>query len=273
MNSYVINARRAIATIVTLAVFFIFVQFAFAVTSSPLPSSDGAYTQWTPKSGTSHFTMVDESSCNGLTDYNSTDIVGNRDSYGIAGIPDGSTITSISITPCASNNKAGGASTLNVFYRFNGVNSADAGGYSLSGTTPTGLTATTFSGLSLVKTSLTSLEIGAVLSAGSKGARVSKLATTITYTLEAPTNLTGNPISSSQIDLSWTDNSSNESGFYIERSSNPTGPFTQISTTTASVTNFSDTGLSSGTTYYHRVRAYVPAGASAYSNVATTTTP
>ena len=49
-------------------------------TGSLLPSSDGAYLQWTPKTGTTHYTMVDESSCNGTTDYNSTNTVVNRDS-------------------------------------------------------------------------------------------------------------------------------------------------------------------------------------------------
>jgi hypothetical protein len=265
-----------IGAILILAAFFIITSLAFADTSAPLlPTSDGNYTQWTPKSGTSHFAMVDDVTCNGTTDYNSTQTVGNRDSYGISGIPNGSTITAISITPCASNDKnAGTNSTLNVFYRFNGADSSDSGSYTLSGTTPAGLSATTFSGLSLSKSSATTVEVGAVLSAGTKGARLSRIATVVTYTpLAAPTNLTGTATTSTQIGLSWNDNSSNESGFFVERSTNPVGPFSQIATTTANATGYTDTGLSSGTTYYHRVRAFVTGGTSAYSNVATTTTP
>jgi hypothetical protein len=55
---------------------------------------------------------------------------------------------------------------MNIFYRFGGVDSADAGNYSLSGTTPTDLATTTFSGLLLAKGSSSTLEVGAVLSSG-----------------------------------------------------------------------------------------------------------
>jgi len=51
------------------------------------------------------------------------------------------------------------------------------------------------------------------------------------------------------------------------------GPFTQIATTLAGVTAYSDTGLTVSTTYYYRVRANHSAGDSDYSNVANFTTP
>src|SRR5439155_11761050 len=41
-----------------------------------------------------------------------------------------------------------------------------------------------------------------------------------------------------------------------------------ITTVTASVTTYKDTGLTASTTYYYRVRANNPAGDSGYSNVA-----
>lgn len=154
------------------------------MTGTLFPSSDGAYTQWTPNTGSTHYTLVDESACNGTTDYNWTTTVGNRDAYGvsIASIPDGSTITDIAIKPCASRNSGGGGSaTMNVFYRFNGANSSDAGNYALSGTTPVQLATTTYSGLSLAKGAGSTLQIGAVLSAGTKGARLSRIVTTVTY--------------------------------------------------------------------------------------------
>ena len=73
-----------------------------ASTSSLLPTGEGTYLQWTPKSGSTHYTMVDESSCNGTTDYVSTTVTGSRDSYqvSLSSIPDGSTITNIAVTPC-----------------------------------------------------------------------------------------------------------------------------------------------------------------------------
>jgi hypothetical protein len=73
-----------------------------------------------------------------------------------------------------------------VFYRLNGTNSADSGAYTPSGTTPTVLATTTFSGLSVVKTATSTLEVGQIYTSGTKGFRVSKMATVITYT-PAPT--------------------------------------------------------------------------------------
>jgi len=71
----------------------------------------------------------------------------------------------------------------------------------------------------------------------------------------APTNLTANASSTSQINLSWTDNSSNETGFKIERALAVNGPFTEIDVTAANVTTYASTGLDASTTYYYRVSA------------------
>lgn len=87
----------------------------------------------------------------------------------------------------------------------------------------------------------------------------------------APTALQANPAGSSQINLSWTDNSSNETGFKIERSIDGVN-FTQVALTGAGVVNYSDTGLASGTKYFYRVRATNSAGDSAYTNIANATT-
>ena len=89
----------------------------------------------------------------------------------------------------------------------------------------------------------------------------------------APSNLTASAVSSSQINLSWSDNSNNESGFEIDRctGSGCTG-FTQIATTGAGANSFSNTGLAASTTYTYRVRATNSAGDSANSNVASATT-
>jgi 3-mercaptopyruvate sulfurtransferase SseA len=78
-------------------------------------------------------------------------------------------------------------------------------------------------------------------------------------------------VSSSQINLSWTDNSNNETGFKVERSKNGRG-FSQIATVGANVTTYTDTGLKASTTYRYRVRAYNAGGNSTYSNIASATT-
>ena len=90
-------------------------------------------------------------------------------------------------------------------------------------------------------------------------------------TMSPPSSLTATAVSSSQINLSWTDNST-ETGFRIERSSSSSGPYTQIATAGTNVTTYSNSGLSASTTYYYRVRAYNANGNSASSSVASATT-
>ncbi len=89
--------------------------------------------------------------------------------------------------------------------------------------------------------------------------------------LPAPSNLVATAASSSQINLSWTDNSENERGFRIERSTDGTN-FGQIWTTGSDTVSFQDKNLSPGTRYWYRVRAYDQFTPSDYSNVASTVT-
>jgi fibronectin type 3 domain-containing protein len=82
----------------------------------------------------------------------------------------------------------------------------------------------------------------------------------------APSNLTGTVISGNEIDISWTDNSNNETGFLIDRSSDGK-TFNQIASVGANVTAYHDTSLSPGNTYYYEVQATNAAGNSSFSNV------
>ncbi|MFM2207641.1 MAG: hypothetical protein RL213_1616 [Bacteroidota bacterium] len=90
-------------------------------------------------------------------------------------------------------------------------------------------------------------------------------------TLTAPTNLAATAPSSTSIQLAWTDNSSNETGFNIERS--PDGMhFSPLASVGANVVTYSDNTLSASTTYYYRVNAFNAGGNSTFSNVASATT-
>ncbi|HEY3122427.1 MAG TPA: fibronectin type III domain-containing protein, partial [Thermoanaerobaculia bacterium] len=86
----------------------------------------------------------------------------------------------------------------------------------------------------------------------------------------APSTLTATSPSSSQVTLSWKDNSSNETAFRVERAPAAAGPWTYIGATAAA--GYSDSGLLASTLYYYRVAAYNSSGTSAYSNTASATT-
>lgn len=83
----------------------------------------------------------------------------------------------------------------------------------------------------------------------------------------APGNLTASGVSISQIDMSWTDNSNNETSFEVERSSGSSG-FSTVAVLGADVTTYSDLGLDRNTSYSYRVRACDDTQCSAYSNTA-----
>jgi len=89
--------------------------------------------------------------------------------------------------------------------------------------------------------------------------------------LSPPSNLAA-VATSAGIDLSWQDNSGNETGFKIERKTGDGGNYQEIGTVGTNIITYSDTGLSGNTTYYYQVRAYSDSSYSSYSNKASATT-
>ena len=88
----------------------------------------------------------------------------------------------------------------------------------------------------------------------------------------APTNLTGASISATQINLSWTDNATNETGYKVQRKS-AIANYTDVASTSTDMTNYNDQGLTPNTTYTYRAYAYNSAGNSLqYSNEVSVTT-
>jgi len=87
----------------------------------------------------------------------------------------------------------------------------------------------------------------------------------------APTGLAASPNGSGSVNLSWGDNSDDELGFAIERSTDNVN-FESAGSTGANVTTFADSGLTPETSYWYRVNAFNAGGNSSFSNTATATT-
>jgi subtilisin len=135
---------------------------------------------------------------------------------------------------------------------------------------------TSYSNTGLAASTSYSYRVLAYNAAGDSG--YSNTATAVTQAAPAlpaaPTNLVATVISKSQINLSWTDNSGNETGFRIERCKGATCTnFALIAAVGANVTSYSNTKLTANTTYRYRVQAYNASGNSGYSNIVTATTP
>jgi CSLREA domain-containing protein len=83
-----------------------------------------------------------------------------------------------------------------------------------------------------------------------------------------PTNLRVTAFTNSSIRVDWNDNSTNESGFRIQRKSgaaDSTFAFTNVTTVGANVTTYNNTGRADCTTYTYRVNAFIGTAASGHS--------
>ena len=92
-------------------------------------------------------------------------------------------------------------------------------------------------------------------------------------TPQAPTHLEATPASSSRIDLTWRDNSTNETGFRVQRRLAGSADWVPIGTTATDANRFVDRGLSPDTLYRYRVQAFNATGPSAFSNETMARTP
>jgi len=79
-----------------------------------------------------------------------------------------------------------------------------------------------------------------------------------------PTNLVATAVSSTQIDLIWTDNSTDEKSFYVYRRN--AGSYRRIAALDPNTTSYNDTDLTPETTYWYKITAYSDAGESSPSN-------
>ena len=92
----------------------------------------------------------------------------------------------------------------------------------------------------------------------------------------APSGLIATPVGASQVNLAWTDNANNETGFRVDRCGGAgCTNFAQVGTNLAANTvAYSDVGLSASTVYSYRVRAFGAnaADVSAWTATASATT-
>ena len=80
--------------------------------------------------------------------------------------------------------------------------------------------------------------------------------------------LTAVAVSTSQINLSWTNNRDKLDGLYVERSSSPNGPWKRVLNLQPNATSCANASLTAATTYYYRLMV----NDSIYSSVASATT-
>ena len=92
--------------------------------------------------------------------------------------------------------------------------------------------------------------------------------TTLVCSLAAPTNLTATTTITDHINLHWTDNSINETGFQVEWSPDGSTGWTVLTTVGQNVQDYPDSGLSCSIDRYYRVKAYNTGSSSGYTNVA-----
>jgi hypothetical protein len=82
----------------------------------------------------------------------------------------------------------------------------------------------------------------------------------------APSGVTAQPLSDTQIELSWRNEATNATEVRVERSTvGPSGPWTEIAILPRDRTGFTDTGLTASTRYFYQLRATNRHGSSAYS--------
>jgi hypothetical protein len=85
---------------------------------------------------------------------------------------------------------------------------------------------------------------------------------------KAPTNLAIQEVKSPSVTSSFVDNSTDEAGFKVEKSTN-SGTWSTFQTLPANTTSFTDTTISCDNTFAYRVYSYNQYGNSPYSNVTT----
>lgn len=104
-----------------------------------------------------------------------------------------------------------------------------------------------------------------VVATHGRGAFEAKITSTATAPA-SPSKLTASAENASSIKLTWQDNSSDETGFKIERKTNPSDSWSNLVSLDPNVTSHTDNNLTDGVKYYYRIYAINAVGNSTFSN-------
>src|SRR5436309_12469408 len=93
----------------------------------------------------------------------------------------------------------------------------------------------------------------------------------VSSSVKAPSGTNALAVSESRIDVSWGDNSTNETGFEVHRSTaGASGAFGLLASRGPGATGYSDLGLAPSTQYCYKVRAFrTTGGQTGYSEFST----
>ncbi len=168
--------------------------------------------------------------------------------------------TSVSVTPSMAWNSSAGA----VSYRLQISTDSSFGTTTIDSS---GITSTTKSVVGLAHGTKCYWRVNASNPGGTSAWSLVWNFTTIVAVPSSPTGLVATAAGFSLINLSWTDNSGNETGFKIQRALDTTAAWSVVATLAANSTSYPDTGLTDGVRYFYRVYAYNDGGNSGFSNV------
>jgi titin len=244
-------------------------------------STDGINFSWSDTIGTGVTTYTASSLANGKTYYFQVQ------SYNGAGNSASSNTASATtlIPPAAASSltaTASSATQINLSWTSNSggqetgfkIYQSTDGGVTFSWHDTVSTAVTTYSDTGLSASTTYYFEIVAYSTAAGNGSPSNVASTATPAVPAAPSNLGATSSSSTQANLTWTDNSyPQETGFKIYRSTDGGVTYGWHDTVGQGVTTYTDTGLNGGATYYYEVRAYNSAGNSAFSNAANVTTP
>jgi hypothetical protein len=147
------------------------------------------------------------------------------------------------------------------------LRSTTAGGQASVFNVPAGATSFTSTGLAANATYFFRIQIEKGAVSGDLSAQVSGTTLGFDSVPSFSSSLTVAALTQASVTLKWTDNTTNEDGFTVERSSNPAGVWTLLATVSYNKKTFTDSTTTPDTDYTYRVAAFNSRGSSSHASV------